>query len=841
MHPEVELAALRRHTTPGGARVVVLPRAGAPLAVYLRMAWGSGLESDAQSGLAHFLEHMVFKGTATRGVGETAAAIESLGGDLNAWTSHDEIVLHATITEGTVDDALGLLVDMLTGAALDPEELVREREVVLEEIAQAHADPDDRLADAVGRAMWPGHPYGRTVLGQAGTLRALTRDDLAGWLARARTAQPTLVVVGDVDPEAVDEAVRRYLPKVDGPVPALPEAPTPPDTLQIARVAERFDDRLIEVAWRGPDATHHPDRASLAVLVGLLGETAGDRLSEALDRDPKAGFDAWAAHSEPLVGSTVSLGFRPLPGRTADALSRVRRLVDGLRRGVRGRLVQRAREALLATLDSAWQTVDGVADLLLHHEVRDGDARAVVAWRRALAAVTPEDVVRAAARWLDPDTAVLGVLDPDTPDADLRAAWAPPAPFVAVSSRRDVVHTEVHGVPVVIAPAHGPVAALRLRAPGGWLRVAGRHAGLGPAWSRTVARGAGPYDAEAFFDALDERAAVLSAMDGPGALAFAGTSPTPHLLDLLDLVQDVVLDPHFAEEELDIVREELLDDVRTRNERPREVLDDLLAAHRYPAHPWRLPAGGTVASLQGLKSRAVSRLHRDHWSRGGFGLAVVADVDPQQVVDGLDWLSELPAPHPARPAVTPPWRPLADAEVVAGRTTATVQVWADVPGLDADPHTRAAWRLAESVLDGQAGRLFLEIREARGLVYDVHPSSVRHADHGLLLLLATCRPERLDETRQALLGTLEGLVDRPATDDELSRARAYLRGRSRRGAQPVTTRAARLARTLTTGVDDGIEALGPALDDVGAAEIAKVVSDALARGLIVGSSRPRED
>ncbi len=836
----MRLDGLVRRVLPGRPTVVVLPRPGAPIATFLRMDAGAHHEPALRAGTAHFLEHMLFKGTGRHGIGAAAAAIEALGGDVNAWTSHDEIVLHATTTTGGVRDVLDLLVDMVRDPLIDPDELAREREVVLEEIAQAHADPDDRLGEAVSEALWPTHAYGRPVLGTEQTVRGLTQDILRSHLAHAVTASPTFVIVGDLDP---DDAVRQVdaawsLPATRPTLPP-PRGPSGPST-HLIRPDGRFDDQLLEIAWRGPDRVDDARMPALAVLVGLLGETAGDRLSEALDRDPKVGFDAWAALSEPTTGSVLSLGCRTLPGRTAEALGRIRALIDTLRRGTRGRVVARARDALLADLDSALQTVDGTGELLLHHECRHGDATHLIPWRAAIAAVEPDHVAQVAFDLLDPDAAVVGVLDRTVDDAAIKEAWhARPRPPRSTPPSGPL-DTTLHGVPVRIVRTPGPLAAVAIRAQGGWLTVPPRRAGLAAAWSRTLSRGAGAMDAEAFFDALDERSAVMTARDGPAACHLSAHAPAAHLLDLLDLVGDVMVDPHFAEEEWAVVQEELFDEVRTRHERAAEVVGDRLAAVRYPGHAWRVPALGTASTLRGISARSLRRFHRSALHRGNLAVSVVGPLHPDDVLDALAWIEDLPEGSPFKEPAVPTWSPGRHA-VTAGRTTARVEVWLDGPGRAAPAATRAAWRLAEGVLDGQAGRLFLEVRERQGLVYDVHPSSVRHAHHGLLLLEATTRPARIDATEQALIDALTSLVEHPPTAEELRRARNLLRGRDLRARQRVQVLAARHVRALSHGMSDGIDGLGDALDQVDGAHVAAVLAEALDRGPLIGIAHPLDD
>ncbi|MFN7146700.1 MAG: M16 family metallopeptidase, partial [Myxococcota bacterium] len=168
-------------------------------AVYVWINVGSGDEPAGMEGAAHFVEHMVFKGTKSYGVGEVAAAIEALGGDLNAWTSFDETVFHATVPAAAAVPAMGVLAEMLRTARFDPVELARERTVILEEIRGSDDDPDTVLSEATYAAAWPDHPYGRPVIGTTKAVRGMTREALHGFYERHyQPSNACLAVAGPV-------------------------------------------------------------------------------------------------------------------------------------------------------------------------------------------------------------------------------------------------------------------------------------------------------------------------------------------------------------------------------------------------------------------------------------------------------------------------------------------------------------------------------------------------------------------------------------------------------------------------------------------------------------------
>ena len=821
-----------------GPTVVTASIPGQAAAVYLRFAAGAADELPGQHGLAHMLEHMLFKGTPTRGIGRAAREIEALGGDLNAWTSHDELVIHAEVAGGAWASVLDVMTDMVHGALLDADELDRERRVILEEIASYEDDPDECVAAAVQAGIWGAHPYGRLVIGLPSTVRGASRDDLAAYRDTHLTADRlTALVVGDV---AHEEVVRTVLRLVEGWPRSGGQRPTPPSPdlphAQVVRPPHAFDDRVVEVGWRGPP-TDHPDLPALSVLAAILGGAGGDRITETLDEVPKVGFGGWCDLGVSPWGSTISLGFRPLEGTTVEALGRVLTLVDGFHRSCGGRLCGRARDTLIADLDFQEQTTEGIAEDLLHHESHHGQAGHRATWRAALLAVTPDEVVAAARRWLVRQHAVVGVLDPATPDAPLLAQLTP-RPATGASAPGTVWRQRLHGTRLIVAPSNVPVFAARLIVPGGALRVSDRHAGIGAAWARTVHRGAGPYDGEAFHDALDDLAADLNPIEGTSWLGVSVTAPAAHAVDVLKLLGELICDPHFDEEEWSIARTELLDHVRTRLDRPRQVLAERLSALRFAGHPWRLPAGGTQASLQRIGPRALLRWHRTHFVRPGVVLAVTGGVDPQDVVQAVDWLADLPEASPLPPRLATPDLVPGVHTVRGGTRQAVVSLTGR--GLPRTARQQRGLELAEALLDGQGGRLFLDLREQRGLAYELWARNEERLDMGAFHVGLATDPSQVEEASQAMRGILRTLADHPPSSEELDHARAVLLGRAALRSQRVESQARRLATEALLGFDPSPEARREALEATQPQDVSDEVARLLDHGLLEVRCVPRD-
>ena len=161
---------------------------------------GARHEPKSLMGVSHMLEHMAFKGTERRSARDIAEEIEAVGGFLNAYTSREQTAFHARVLKADVPLAVDILADILTRPTFDPEELERERQVVLQEIGQARDTPDDIIFDYLQSTAYPNQPMGWPILGEEDTVGAFSRDDLRSYMdANYRAGGMTLIASGAVD------------------------------------------------------------------------------------------------------------------------------------------------------------------------------------------------------------------------------------------------------------------------------------------------------------------------------------------------------------------------------------------------------------------------------------------------------------------------------------------------------------------------------------------------------------------------------------------------------------------------------------------------------------------
>ncbi|HZE01439.1 MAG TPA: pitrilysin family protein, partial [Pseudonocardiaceae bacterium] len=210
---------LQRSVLPSGLRVVTEQMAGSrSAAVGMWVAVGSRDEPAAVAGAAHYLEHLLFKGTARRSAAAIADEIDAVGGELNAFTTRDCTCYHAQVLDCDLELAIDLVCDVLGDALLNPADVETERGVVLEEIAMRDDDPEELLHDEFCAALFGSHPLGRPVLGTEESVSAMSREALYRFYRRLYTPERmVLAAAGNVTHSAVlASVVRSFGPHLTG-------------------------------------------------------------------------------------------------------------------------------------------------------------------------------------------------------------------------------------------------------------------------------------------------------------------------------------------------------------------------------------------------------------------------------------------------------------------------------------------------------------------------------------------------------------------------------------------------------------------------------------------------
>lgn len=298
--------AVRTTVLPGGLTVVTehMPDV---LSVSLGFWVGTGSvdEPEPIAGASHFLEHLLFKGTAQRSAREIAESVDAVGGDINAFTTKEHTAFYVRLLADCAELGLDILSEIIWAPALRSEELEAERQVILEEILMHADEPAEEVHDLFNTAMYPGHPLGRDVLGLEHTVKAVTRAQVASFhREHYRTRNIVVTAAGRVEHDFVVDGIAKRLEKATAevgedlllgggpPARRVPEAP-PQRRLVVNRQTEQAH---IMVGMPGLER-NHPDRQVLNVLDHILGGGMSSRLFQSVREERGLAYSVYSYRS----------------------------------------------------------------------------------------------------------------------------------------------------------------------------------------------------------------------------------------------------------------------------------------------------------------------------------------------------------------------------------------------------------------------------------------------------------------------------------------------------------------------------------------------------------------
>jgi len=405
---------IRRTQLDSGLRVVTeaLPELRS-VAVGFWVGTGSRDETDPSSGSSHFLEHLLFKGTETRSAQEIAGAIESVGGEMNAFTTHEYTAFYVRVPDDQLVLALDILADVVTVPSFRPDEVESERQVILEEIRMRDDTPDDLVHEIFASALFPDHPLGRGVLGTFDSVGALPRDEIAAYHhAHYKPNNVVVAVAGNQHHDHVVGFLETRMGSIDGNRPARRGA-TLGEPVPVA-VFHRDTEQAHVVT--GTRALHRddPDRYALSVLNQVLGGGMSSRLFQEVREKRGLAYSVYSYRGAYLDTGALAVYAGTAPGKVDEVLAVIggeldRLVADG---GVSARELADAKGHLKGSMALSLESSAARMHRLGRSELIQGEVPSLDELVAEIDRVTTDDISRVVQRVLADQQRVLAVVGP---------------------------------------------------------------------------------------------------------------------------------------------------------------------------------------------------------------------------------------------------------------------------------------------------------------------------------------------------------------------------------------------------------------------------------------------
>jgi zinc protease len=819
---------------PNGLTLIAQENHSAPVvALQMFVNIGAADETDVEGGIAHVHEHMLFKGTTSRPVGQISRDVEAAGGDVNAYTSHDQTVYHITLAREFMDQGIDILADILLNSTFDESELVKEIRVIAdEEIKRGKDMPSRHVQEDLFALAFTKHTYGRPVIGYDEVVRKFSREMILSFYRRFyRPENVTFVLTGDFDAEAaLALAEKHFGPMVGAPLEpgartvTRPRPVEPEQTAMRAKVIEAPATEVHMAAGYPIPDLRHEDIPALDVLGMILGSGDSSRLVQALRLANPVTTEVWAGAYTPTDPGLFMAGFASSPANAEAGLkglfAEIQRVVD---RGVTQAEVAKAREILFAETVFREETVQGQARRLGFYASTTGDPSFDAKYYDRLNQVTPATVKAAAAKYLVPQRLSVALLWPSGDSSDrwddarlarvVTTAHAPAAvtskPVAIDDATRQGIETRTlpSGLRVVLQPGGAvPLFAIRAAALGGQRYENEATQGVYGLFGRMLLRGTRRRTTAEIAHELDAIAGSMSGATGRNSVGVQGTFLTKHTERGLSLFFDTLFEPTFPEGELENERAVVLDELAARKDSLSTVAFDHFHRTLFRDHPYGLVASGTEQTVKGFAASQLKALTPHLTRPSDVVVSVVGDFDADQVCDQLESLYGRHSGDAgiAAPKLTAQTRPAKPRAVLAHHDKSQVHLVYGFVTVPMDSPDRPALEVLNAAMAGMGGRLFLELRDKKSLAYTVTSLMMDGIEPGYLAVYMGTSPEKLEAALLGIRRELEKVAESGIMADELERQQRYLTGSFAIGTQRNAARAGHFAFNTLYGL--GLEA-----------------------------------
>lgn len=768
-----------------GLTVVIQEMPNNPMvSVYMMVKAGSATEGKyLGSGLSHFLEHMLFKGTERRGPGDIAAEIQAVGGNLNASTSLDFTIYTINVPYQEFDVGLDVVADMVMNSTLDPEEVKKEREVVYNEMRMIYDRPDRYLSRLAFETIYTQHPYRHPIIGYKDLLAQVSRDEMMEYYkSRYFPNNMVLAVAGNVKTEEIlpkiREAFKSYKRK-----PYLSEVvPQEPDQISPRRVEDTFETDLTQISIGFPSVNllDH-DVYALDVLAQILGQGESSRLFKTLVKERKAVQYVSASNYTPVDKGVfeVEAVFED-ESKVDEVIKEALRQIELIKtKGVTPDELKKARQQVATQYIFGNQTTHRVAWFLAYDEAFSGDYRFSSNYVKEVEKVTQGDIKRVANKYLTGKSMNTLVLRPKkgliSSEEKKKEFTVSPIQKVVLSNGLTVLTQEDPQFEIV---------SIRLNLRGGVYEEPAELNGTALLMADVWTRGTKSRTAGEIAEFTDSKGISLSGSSGRNSNGVYLDCLSRDWEVCMDLLKEVVLTPTFPQEEIDLMKQQYLNALKYRDKDIFRLASFQLQQNLFDTHPLRLDIKGTEETLQKITRDDLVQYYNRITAPNNMVLSVFGDIDSRKVVEKIkkDFGPLPPKDIQLKSYEEKPLESSRQKSISLEKEQAIIQY--GFRGVDFKHPDYYKLDVVTSILGSSfSGRMFSKIRDVYGKAYTLGGDVVASIDAGYVYFYVLTDDESVEDVDRLVREEIKKIQTEPVPDKELNDIKRFMKGIQKSGLQ----------------------------------------------------------
>ncbi len=797
-----------------GMVVLIQERHSAPVvAINTWVNTGYFNEPDSLTGISHLLEHMFFKGTKKRPVGQLREETKKLGGYLNAGTIYEYTHYYTVLPSPFLESGLELQSDALWNSVIDTVELEKEKKVVIEEVKRKWDNPDALAWEKLMELAFDHHPIRRWRMGTPEQIEGWSREQFEQYFKTYyRPDNIILSIVGDVDSKKTMQEVRRYYGNIRMDKTEKPSfSPEPPQKgLRYSQMTGDITQSYLKIGFHIPGRTEK-DFCVLDVTSQILGKGRSSRLSQSLIEKKQlvhaVRSDAFGLRDLGFFIIEADMDTKGIPDTRIEIFREINRMSQ---EDILPDELIKAKNAIKLSYLSSLETAEGVSENLALFESY-GDYKRGEEYLDNVDQVTVEDIKKAVARFLRRDNASIfeykpnGDFDESLTPAKIAEQITAGLSSDSISNREpeggkgeisfsgplkkknltDRVDSPARretlscGVSLVTKVNRSlPLVSLSIYFKGGRVDETKENSGLTRLTLEGSLKGTTTHNGEEIFKRLEILGASLETETEADYFGYQLKILSENLDEGLGILADVIKNPVFEPGELEKEKNIILADIEKSKDNMTTYPVELFYQAAFPHHPYGLNSLGEKDAVENMNREMVKQWHRQHFSPGSMLIVAVGDYDSANLKNGLEELfTGSPGAGRSEPSLasgfelTPQRNMMVENRVKA--QTAQVLGFVTCPYLDDDLY---ALKVLQAIASGGGGRFYRELREKRGLAYTVYGVNDSWDRAGVFYAYIATSPENEESAREELARQFYGFKTDTVEEEELKTAQKYITG-----------------------------------------------------------------
>ena len=789
-----------------GLKVIMKDVPSSPVSsVFVWIKTGSAYENDSERGLAHVHEHMIFKGTSQLPVGEISKQIEFYGGDINAFTSNDETVYHATVSNNFVHKIINILSQCMHDALFDEGELKKELEVILEEIKRGNDSPSSRLWEMIAKSTFKGTDYSLPVIGTPKSVSSFTRQSLMDFYNKWYVSKNmTLIVTGGGNQDKIKEIIKSDFSKVKkaSPPSLNKKFEVVDDGIEIDIDKMDIGETYFSISLKSP-SSDDLSYAAFDILSSILGSGDSSILYKQI-KEKEGLVTSISSANYTLRHSGVFYIF--VTSNQDNIFDVIEAIFDNMISTLCGNYsdeqLQRVKNDVFVEDLYSNETVQSQAREIGNIISAHDDLLFKEKYKEKILSLTKHEIFDSIIYYFNKSNFKFNIITPIKKNllvpnnfiqniknklskinfSGSNSSSYSVTNYVTKKIKSDKVEIAKlsNGIKLItLQNTKTPLISLRTASLGGSSFETKEDNGKFSLLSDMFNRGSSKFSKDEIAMKSEILGAEISGYSGRNSIGLKLVSPSDHLNELLPIFSDMLTSPTFNEDEFSIARKDNLAYVKRMKKNSAAVASDKFHELLFGNHPYSLNQYGTEGSLNNISIEQINDVHTKFVKTNNTIFSAVGNFNREELIEQLEkniaFGNSTYIPKIENNIIQIS-EDLEEHFKIGDKQQSHIFVGTYAPSLACN--SRFSFNLINTVLSGMGGRLFVELRDKKSLAYSVTSFYTPTINIGYFGAYIGCSPDKKHESIEAINYELKRLIREGITEEELTRAKNYIIGKN---------------------------------------------------------------